>query len=751
MKLPILKTLCVAIAVANMQSVFALEALDDDALGETTGEGIALLPENFSISMNGANPTTGLYTDNSGAGTYGTGYARFIPVGPLTATATAKGYQKADGWLYGVSLGQSKKNYGATIDSTDWGVPFGAIGSGATDFGRTITSWGTAENPWVIKTVTTASVPDFVGASNSVTHLDLEAPLYHVADPSTLGPTIASAYNLKLGFWSDFFMRNAAMVESGYAGLTNRLRLAFTWDGFSVNGSNAKIFQTLGGATTGTPYNATLKLTNNSNTTLNTAFTFDVTTPTIAFNSGLSTSYNQTFGMAGLFRLNSGTTNTRRATVAFGNITREIIQLDYYPVRNYSSATNTRQGLYVEGAVLATNTVASGAGTMTSATANATNSTAGIDESYIPMTNTSRRGPTTDPDGGGAVSPAYAFSYPGDFFDGGVCTGSTTGNQSGNNQFGQCLNNEGFTTRRLKARTTNTWTPIAARSVIRLSTQELLGGPLGLDGTPALGGANGFVPNFTPNASAEGIFFYDANINVVLGSLYQPLMLSTDGNNFSLELARIPNVQNVYKKIYTRYEAIDPAASVDVGVVYEGSTCNVHQCGTAVTLGGVNYQGSTATHSSISIGATVYNAGTNQLEAATGSDSYGVSFGESVAQSGLSSQSIIDYTQVWNRTRTDSGGGWSGYGAWTAVTPKAPFVSTVHPSLSRPDPYETTFNQNYNNQILGIHTTMPQGVNGIANAINGLSPLGASATNNFGSVVIDGLLIQHLKFSTTGL
>lgn len=739
MKMPILKTLCVAIAIANMQSVFALEALDDDSMSETTGEGIALLPENYSVSMNGANPTTGLYTDNGGRGTYGTGYVRFIPVGPLTAAATAKGYQKADVWLYGVSLGQSKKNLGATIDSTDWGVPFGAIGSGATDFGRTIDSWGTADNPWLIKTVTTPAVPNFVGASNSVTHLDLEAPLYHVTLPAP-GSAASSAYNLKLGYWMDLAMRDPATPESGYNGLSNRLRLAFTWDGFSVNGSNVKIFQTLDGVTPamGGTYNATLEING-----VNTVKTF---------NYGLSTSYNKTLGIAGLARLNSGTTDTRRATVTLGSITREIIQLDYYPVRNYNTLTQTRAGLYVEGAVLATNTVA-GVGTMATGTADAANSTAGIDETYVPMTNTSKRGPTVDPDAASLPANPHALgafpykdSYPGNFYDGGVCTSSTAGNQSGNHQYGQCLTNEGFTTRRFKARTTNTWTPIAARSVMRFSTQELLGGIFGA-GTPALGGGSGLdnVPDFRPNASTEGIFVYDANINLVLGSLYQPIMLSNDGNNFSFEVARIPNNVNVYSKIYTRY----PGDTGDGAVTYQGSTCNVHQCGTAVTLGGVNYQGSSATHSSITIGSTVYNAGTNQLEAATGSDSYGVSFGESVAQSGLNTQIYTDYTQVWRRTRTDSGGGWSGWSGWGAVAAKAAYVSPTHPSLSRPDPYETVFRQNYNNQVLGIQTTMP--VSNMAATINNLTPLGTSASNNFGSAVIDGLLIQHLKFSTTGL
>ena len=718
MKLPLLKKLCLAIAIVNMQPAFALESLDDDTMSETTGEGIALLPENYSFSMNGADAA------NSGAGTYGAGYMRFIPVGPISATATGKGYQKADVYLYGMSLAQSKKDYGVTIDSTDWGVPFGAIGSGATDFGRGITSWGTADNPWLLKTVTDNNVPSFAGTTKSVTYLGLEAPLYNSTLPAT-GTAASSAYNLKLAYWMDLYMRSLTVTESGYNGLSNRLRLAYVWDGFGVNGSNLKIFQTLDGATAGSTYNSTLKLTSNSNTTVNTAFTFNVTNPTYTFNSGTSTLYNQTFGMAGLLRLNSRATDTVRATVALGNITREIIQLDYYPVRNYNTATQTRSGLYVEGTVLQTNTVASGVGTMTVANADATNSTAGIDETYVPMTNTSLRGPTTDPDA--ASLPAnphplatfpYALSYPGDFYDGGICTSSTAGNQSGNHQFGQCLNNEGFTTRRFKARTTNTWTPPLAKSVMRLSSQEFLGGPVGLNGTPALGGANGFVPNFTPNTTAEGIFIYDMNVNVVLGSLYQPLMLSTDGTNFSLELARIPNNVNVYSKIYTRY----PGDTGDGAVTYLGSTCNIHQCGTAVTYGGVSYQGSSATHSSITIGSTIYNAGNNQLQAYKGSEAYGISFGESVAQSGLNSQVTADYVQVWNRTRADSGGGWSAYGAWAAVAVKAALTGQPHPSLDRTDPYETVFRQNYNNRVLGIQTTMP--VANMAGTLNNMTPVG---------------------------
>ena len=83
----------------------------------------------------------------------------------------------------------------------------------------------------------------------------------------------------------------------------------------------------------------------------------------------------------------------------------------------------------------------------------------------------------------------------------------------------------------------------------------------------------------------------------------------------------------------------------------------------------------------------------------------------------------------------------------TAVAPKAAVTGQAHPSLNRPVD-ETTWRQNTNNQILGIQTTMPSDM---AGKINGMSPPRATVSNNFGSAAIDGLLIQHFKFSTTGL
>ena len=104
-----------------------MQEISDDSLSETTGEGIALLPQDFSFRLNGAD------TANSGQGTYGT-WAIFVLIllGPLSTTQESKGYQKkSDVYLYGLSLAQSKRGYADTSTgrtSTDWGVPLGQLG-----------------------------------------------------------------------------------------------------------------------------------------------------------------------------------------------------------------------------------------------------------------------------------------------------------------------------------------------------------------------------------------------------------------------------------------------------------------------------------------------------------------------------------------------------------------------------------------------------------------------------------------------
>lgn len=603
-----------ALAVCTImlaQSAHALEALQDHDLSEATGEGIVFLPENFSVQLKGAD------------GTADTGYARLIPVGPVSATAAAKGYKRADAYLYGLNISQSSKDYGVARAASDWG----------SSFGRAITSWGTTDNPWILRSGTDP-IYNFAGASKNLSYLIVEAPFYNKTLP-TAGSAASSAYNLKLNLWADIYQRDGTVAESGYNGLSNRLRMNMAWDGFSLNGSNIKIFQTLDGVTAAN------------------------------VNQGLSTSYNNTFGMAGLLRLNSGDTQALRATVAFGTTTR-----------------------------------------------------------------------TTDPRPANPASVTQTYTPPVDGnFTQSIC-GSSTNNQGKSNADnpGHCMTREGYLNITHTATATNSWTPPTFGSVLRLSTQETSASSI--TDTPALGGAK---PNFS---NADGLYLYGVNANIVLGSLAQPLIFgSPDGSNFAIELTRIPNQANVYKRIYTSYSDALGSTTVAEAQTYLGSTCNIYRCGTDVTLGGTTYQGSSATHSSISIGSTVYDGSTdatlskvrNELSAYKGVEAVGISFGQLTAQTGLSSTASVTYKQVYTSTRGCStnwlgncDGGWNGWGAWSQTA-------------------QTQFNQNTNGQVYRIVTNVPTG------NVNSLNPPGRSVSNNMGSAVIDGLLIQHMKFTTTGL
>jgi hypothetical protein len=301
--------------------------------------------------------------------------------------------------------------------------------------------------------------------------------------------------------------------------------------------------------------------------------------------------------------------------------------------------------------------------------------------------------------------------------------------------------------------------------------------------TPAING--GVAPSFAPG---EGLFVYNLNTNLVLGSLYQPLVIGSDGKNFSLEVARIPNKQEIYRQIYTRYAG----DTNDAGVTYLGSTCNYYKCGTSQTLGGTSYQNYNATHSSITIGSTNYNPATNSLTAYSGEGALGVSFGALQSNSLSASTNAVlkevQYkqrqmnTQTWLQFKGVFGAGnvtgylyqWeyntgSAYTIWNPTTkPNDASCGTFSSCSSGSTPmYGTPANRNWS------ATTSPAvwltasntEVNTMIGAINGVTgstfpagnqaatPVVGSATplNNLGSAVIDGLLIQHLKITTKGL
>ena len=628
------RLLAIAISAALSGQALALEAISDEDMSAATGEGIAFLPEDFSVRLNGADNT------NGGAGTEDTGYIRIIPVGPLTfaaqdtnrdgvLNASDNPVGKGDIFLYGAAISQSAQAHGATRTSADWN----------SRFSRPIDSWGTAANPWLLKVQTETGVPDFAAptptatSSGTVSYLGLEAPLYH-NNIAPLGNAEKSAYNLKMAFWADAFVRDPSVVENltatgtqfdlGGAGRANRIRLQAIWDGFSVNGSEVKIFQTLGGAT-----NA----------------------------GGLSTSYNNTLGIAGLLRFNGGDGQTLRATT--------------------SSTTN-------RGAATAWTIVH---------------------------------------DGCGNASIAY----------------------------GTAACRERVRTRTTTDTASATWTPPATlSSVFRISTRETTN--TGVLATPAING--GQAPTFD---QSEGVFIYNLNVNLVLGSLYQPLTVgvAADGRNISLELARIPNKESIYKRIYTDYSGADPT--------YLGSTCNIYRCGATRTLDGVTYQGNTATHSSISIGSTEYNAATNTLTAHRGIGAVGISFG-ALAPRVNNTSTVYRELENQDRRRRERtyGCGFLGLDTcstfdweYRAATSGAYNAYNAGPNNGNAAP---AANRNWDTA-----TTAGADWRSIASSVNapGLTrdtipaaPIAAaplSPLNNMGSAVIDGLLIQHLKFTTKGL
>jgi len=480
------------------QSCFALEAMSDEKLSDTTGEGIALLPQNaYMVFQNaGANQSQDkILNDRS----LDIGYINYVPVGPLSSLVqdtnkdgkvdkSDHSVGKADLYLYGLALSKNaSNNSNIRLDSgfNDLGIANAAI-----------KSWGTAQNPWIFNVKTDKAVPKFGAGVGDVTSLNLEAPLYENIyvfgeDDRTVTTNAfkkdiggEDAYNLKLALWADAFVRDqskpnnhqdqfrlgelfstTAPPSSGdpTKDRANRIRLQAIMQGFSINGSKLQLFQTLDGAT---------------NT------------------GGMSLFYNNTLGLTGLIRLNSGDGSKLLGTVTNGIWTK--------PER-------------LSNHVLRLSTQECGVGNV---------------------------------------------------------NGCTTG-----------------------------------------TVQGLLT-------TPALNG--GTAPMFDAN---EGIYIYNLNTNLVLGSLYQPLIVGSDGTNFSLEVARIPNKPAIYEKIYTAYEGsgsgINGTLTAD-DKKYKGSTCNVYNCGTSSIP---DYQGSNATHSSISIGTVYSPDGGRTLLADKSVGAVGISFG----------------------------------------------------------------------------------------------------------------------------
>ena len=553
--------LATLISLCLSRYTFALQEISDDGLSQATGEGIAFLPQDAFMLLqkaDDATKTTAQARLDLANRALDTGYINYIPVGPLTSVvqdtnkdglvnSSDHSVGKADIFLYGLALSKNALNNSNSR--------FDVAAGDTTITTPRIGSWGSVDNPWLFKTVTAANVPNFAGTNSSVTYLNLEAPLYQTTLPTTVADGM-DAYNLKLGVWVDAFVRNQNLVDGHVnqfrlgeaynttstanegtllpAERANRLRLQGILNGFSLNGSNLQVFQTLDGSDN---------------------------------NNGMSAFYNKTLGISGIIRLNTGDSQNFKAVYDPGTKSR-----------TYSTDGGTN---YTAGAT-SWRTVTTGCG----------DTSANFYDANCQIRLRDRK--VKD-----SVSGA-SWSLPAGF-------------QQGN-------------------------------KVLRFSTKET-SNTNNLT-TPALSSTS--APTFDAN---EGLYLYYPNINLVLGNLYQPMILGSDGTNFSLEIARIPNKPEIYKKIYTDYSGSDTS--------YLGSTCNIYQCGDSTITG---YQGGSprtdyalangtklATHSSISIGTAYSPDGGKTLRAYDGFESMGIFFGAPVGRTGITGSKIYNEAQYQQR------------------------------------------------------------------------------------------------------
>lgn len=573
-----------------------------------------------------------------------------------------------------------------------------ADGNSNSRLGDPIASWGTPGNPWLVKVQSESDVQDFSTTNitgNTVSYLNLEAPLYQ---PGVDGAAGADAYNLKLAWWADIFNRDPGVAENlastgtqfdvGGAGRANRLRLQAIWDGLSVNGSHVRLFQTLGGATN---------------------------------SGGMSTFYNNTLGAAVLLRMNSGDSTGLIGT--FSDSTTENT--------TYSGWNNVHGGW---------------------------NSTLNAAASGGNCNN------------GGATNTAY-----------------TNQGSAGCRYIVQNRIRTDSKTR------TQTWTPPSMDSVFRFSTRES-GAGQGLLNTPAIVG--GSAPSFDTD---EGLYLYAPNINLPIGSIAQPLIagVAADGRNITFELTRIPNKAETYTAIYN------------------GGNCNVHQCAPgathgSITIGSTNYD--TGTNSltaftgdgavGVSFGKQVAGAASitetasmtevqyKQRELRT--DSWRYSSWCSNSSWGVCND-VTHGTAYLRQWRYYDGVAYA-YGPTAVTVPSSVTacetggafgsrtgcnnlrsISGTYDGYTYPlcvakttncgTFYGTNSNRAWSYTAQGTWlTAQNSAVDALIGASNGVTgaPLvgnqasdpsvpATSFSGNLGSVVIDGILIQHMKFTTTGL
>lgn len=286
--------LACAVCFSMISSAYAMQELSDTSLSESTGEGVALLPEKFKMVFQAPNDLSAGSSYARGLtnpSQYDTGFIRIIPVGEnytnltsLTDTQLRDRRTKADIFLYGLALSETNANANQRFSNIGF-------------------NWGSEVNPWVVR----AGIADNISQFNTtnlgnISFFAVEAPLAREG-------VYEADNNIKLGLWLDAFSRTlgssravdaitgAPSVASDLA-TNQRVRLQLIGNGLSLSGSQVRLFQTQ--------------------------------TSTV-------TQQNNTLGMASLFRIN---TNDNPANLAFENNATNKAVLDEKVLRISTAATN---------------------------------------------------------------------------------------------------------------------------------------------------------------------------------------------------------------------------------------------------------------------------------------------------------------------------------------------------------------------------------------------------------------------------
>lgn len=108
----------------------------------------------------------------------------------------------------------------------------------------------------------------------------------------------------------------------------------------------------------------------------------------------------------------------------------------------------------------------------------------------------------------------------------GDCGNSSTGSFSTSRGCRYYVENRTRTDTKTSSKTRSAFNDTS--KVLRLSTRETSDSPNASNNlyTPALDSTGAIAPKF---ADTEGLYLYNPNINLVLGNLYQPLILGSDG------------------------------------------------------------------------------------------------------------------------------------------------------------------------------------------------------------------------------